>query len=85
MIKHRSLAKEAEATTSNCIKQEEQMISAKTALMEQALVNGVVEPAKEQLNLLKEFKSLFDNIQCKAMPHWSTTRQHMIFLCNCHA
>ena len=38
------------------------MISAKTALMEQALVSGAVEQAKEQLNLLKEFKSSFDNV-----------------------
>ncbi len=38
------------------------MMSAKTALMEQVLVRGVVEQAKEQLNLLKEFKSSFDNV-----------------------
>ncbi len=30
--------------------------------MEQALASGVVEQAKEQLNLLKEFKSLFDKV-----------------------
>jgi hypothetical protein len=62
MIKHRELAKELEAATTNRTKQEERMMSAKTALMKQALVSGVVEQAKEQLNLLKEFKSSFDNV-----------------------
>ena len=65
MIKRRSLARDAEATTSNRVKQEERMISAKTALMEQALVSGAVEQAKEQLNLLKEFKSSFDNVSAQ--------------------
>ena len=51
-----------EAATTNRAQQEERMMSAKTALMEQALVSGVVEQAKEQLNLLKEFKSSFDNV-----------------------
>ena len=62
MIKRREQAKESEAATTNRAKQEDRMMSAKTALMEQALVSGVVEQAKEQLNLLKEFKSSFDNV-----------------------
>jgi hypothetical protein len=65
MIKRCSLARDAEATTSNRVKQEEKMISAKTALMEQALVSGAVKQAKEQLNLLKEFKRSFDNVSAQ--------------------
>jgi hypothetical protein len=66
MIKHRELAIELEAAMTNRSKQEECMMLAKTALMEQALVSGVIKQSKEQLNLLKEFKSLFDNVssQC---------------------
>ena len=47
------------------MKQEERLILAKIALMEQALVSGDVEQAKEQLNLLKEFKSSFDNVSAQ--------------------
>ncbi len=61
-IKHPSLAKEAEATTTNRAKKDEQMMSAKMALMEQAFVSRVIKQEKEQLNLSKEFKSSIDNV-----------------------
>ena len=41
---------------------EDKTLSAKMALVEQAFIHGKVEEVKEQLHLLREIKTLFDNV-----------------------